>query len=187
MRSSMRSVTSRALGASISRSSPARRRTLERLRSAPGRRPGAGGRSPRPRRCASPAPRRRRRTRCRRPAARTPCCTCACRPGTCTGRRSVGPPIVVGDRELQHGVERGSAPASAASSACACGTVRGKPSRMNPFAASGSRSRSVDHPDHDVVAARTRRVHVALGLDPERRASWTCSRKMSPVEICGMP
>ena len=55
------------------------------------------------------------------------------------------------------------------SSASAWATVRGNPSRTKPLAASGRASRSSTRPITTSSGTSAARVHVALGLEPERR------------------
>ena len=56
------------------------------------------------------------------------------------------------------------------SRASACATVRGNPSRMNPFAQSGCSIRS-DNADHDIVGDQTARIHHGLWHFMPDRAS----------------
>ena len=42
----------------------------------------------------------------------------------------------------------------------------------------------LDDADDDLVGDELARVHVPLGLEPERGAQRACSRNMSPVERC---
>ena len=75
---------------------------------------------------------------------------------------------------------------SAASSASAWWTVRGNPSRMNPFDASGSSSRSCTirtMTPSGTYSPRSMKVRASI---PRWVPSSTCSRRMSPVEICGI-
>ena len=78
--------------------------------------------------------------------------------------------------------------ASAASSARAWASVRGKPSRMTPRRASGSREPIEQHPDRQVVGHELAAVHVAAS--PRGRAACpacTAARNMSPVARCSRP
>ena len=77
--------------------------------------------------------------------------------------------------------------ASISSSASACGTVRGKPSRMKPFAQSGWSIRSAIDADHDLVGHQLAGSMIALALSPIGVPAATAARSMSPVESCGMP
>ena len=77
--------------------------------------------------------------------------------------------------------------ASSRSSASACGTVRGKPSRMKPFAASGCSTRwpsmrMMMSSDTSCPASIT-----AFASRPIGEPAATSARSMSPVEICAMP
>ena len=55
------------------------------------------------------------------------------------------------------------------SSAWACGTVRGKPSRTKPLRASGWAMRSADDRHHHVVRHQLAARHDLLGVQPDRR------------------
>ena len=71
---------------------------------------------------------------------------------------------------------------SSASSASAWGTVRGKPSRMKPSAASSESIALGDHADDHLVGDEVAAVHVLLrGLARARSRSRTAARRMSPV------
>ena len=78
--------------------------------------------------------------------------------------------LVGGDVD-QHGGPRPASPrsASASSSASACTSVRGKPSRITPRAGVGPAEPVEQQADGDVVGHELARVHVAPGLDAERR------------------
>ena len=70
----------------------------------------------------------------------------------------------------------------------ACGTVRGKPSRMKPRAQSAASQALLDEADHDLVRARARPAPcTASPRAPSGVPSCCAARSMSPVEICGMP
>ena len=60
--------------------------------------------------------------------------------------------------------------ASIASSASACATVRGKPSRMKPFLAVRLLEPVGDDADDDLVGDELARIHHRLGLHADRRA-----------------
>ena len=72
-------------------------------------------------------------------------------------------------------------------SASACVCVRGNPSRMNPFCASGCATRS--RMMSSIVASSTSRpfAMMASARLPSSVPSLRCLRRMSPVEICGIP
>jgi hypothetical protein len=73
------------------------------------------------------------------------------------------------------------------SSAVACATVRGKPSRMNPFRASERSSRSRTIPIITSSLTSSPRSMIALARMPMSVPSWTAARSISPVEIFGIP
>ena len=82
------------------------------------------------------------------------------------------------------------APCSArriSSSLCACGSVRGKPSRMNPSAQSGCAMRSSTMLRTMSSGTNSPRSMMGLALRPSGVPRPTCSRNMSPVERCGTP
>ena len=57
------------------------------------------------------------------------------------------------------------------SSAIACATVRGKPSRMNPRAHVGPIEPLPDDADHHVVAHQLAAIHDRLGAQPDLGAA----------------
>ena len=74
------------------------------------------------------------------------------------------------------------------SSASACATVRGKPSRMKPFLRVRLLDAVGDDADDDRRPRRARRDSmIALAWRPTGVPAATAARSMSPVESCGMP
>mmetsp|Transcript_5933 Transcript_5933/g.25231 ORF Transcript_5933/g.25231 Transcript_5933/m.25231 type:complete len:204 (+) Transcript_5933:183-794(+) len=77
--------------------------------------------------------------------------------------------------------------ASTSSSFLACSTVRGKPSRMNPEAQSGSLMRSAMMP-HTMSSVTSAPASIAaLACLPTGVPAATAARSMSPVDSCGVP
>ena len=69
----------------------------------------------------------------------------------------------------------------------ACGCVRGKPSSTKPFLQSGRASRWRTISITTSSGTRSPRSMIALARLPISEPDATASRRMSPVEICGMP
>ena len=77
--------------------------------------------------------------------------------------------------------------ASAWSSFSAWGMVRGKPSRMKPFAASGWSSRSLTMLITRSSGTSLPEAMIGPACLPSSVPSFTACRRMSPVETWGMP
>ena len=73
------------------------------------------------------------------------------------------------------------------SSASACGTVRGKPSRMKPRLASGWSIRSDTMPTTTSSGTSSPRAMMSRAFTPIGVPAATAARNMSPVESCTMP
>ena len=80
-----------------------------------------------------------------------------------------------------------SMPVSISSSASACGMVRGKPSIKKPLAVSGSCNRSLTMPMTTVSGTSSPASMYRLASRPMAVSFLTAERRMSPVEMCGMP
>mmetsp|Transcript_14054 Transcript_14054/g.46875 ORF Transcript_14054/g.46875 Transcript_14054/m.46875 type:complete len:206 (+) Transcript_14054:357-974(+) len=76
---------------------------------------------------------------------------------------------------------------SRASSARAWASVRGKPSRMKPFAQSAARMRSSMMPITSASETSSPRFITLSASTPTGVPSATAARSMSPVESCGVP
>src|ERR1043166_2419283 len=77
--------------------------------------------------------------------------------------------------------------ASMRSSASACATVRGKPSRIKPFFASGSSIRSETIATTSSSGQSSPRSMMPLAFRPTGVPALTAARSISPVESCTMP
>ena len=77
--------------------------------------------------------------------------------------------------------------ASMRSSACACATVRGKPSRMKPVAQSGASIRSAMSATIRSSGTSSPASMIALAWVPSAVPAFTAARSMSPVESWTMP
>ncbi|SKV44671.1 Uncharacterised protein [Mycobacteroides abscessus subsp. abscessus] len=76
---------------------------------------------------------------------------------------------------------------SMAANASAWSTVRGKPSRMNPAAASGSSRRASTILLVTSLGTRSPASRYCLACRPSSVPSLMFERNRSPVEICGIP
>ena len=151
-----------------------------------------------PRSAAAPPPRRRppapaapppdgRRSGARPAAPAPPGCRPACTPGTRAVPAAAGPARPRSPAGTAPSSIPCPRPASRASSASACGTVRGNPSSTNPPPVSGRAIRSL-------ISAIMTRSSTSRPASICRRASSpsgvacaTASRRISPVEISGQP
>src|SRR6266852_4737804 len=73
------------------------------------------------------------------------------------------------------------------SSASACGTVRGKPSMMNPPTESGCRTRLRIMPIMMSSGTYWPAARMGWAWRPRGVPDWISARSMSPVAMCGMP